>query len=58
MEEGSRRTKDKRFIIELRDRAMNIILLLYVKIGSKSIAFGIRGTLGETIFLSLLWLGG
>ena len=47
MEEGSRRTKDERFILELRDRAMNRILLLYVKIKSKSNAFGIRGSSGE-----------
>jgi hypothetical protein len=42
MEEGSRRTK-----IELKDRAMNKIILLYVKIDSKSSAFGIRGSSGE-----------
>ena len=30
MEEVSRRTKDRRFIVELRDRAMNRTLLLYV----------------------------
>ena len=47
MEEGSRRTKDRRFIIELRDRAMNRIFLLYVKVESKSSAFGIRGSSGE-----------
>ena len=47
MEEGPRRTKDRRFRIELRDRPMNIILLLYVKIKSKSSAFGIRGSSGE-----------
>ena len=41
MEEVFRITKDRRFIVELRDRAMNIILLLYVKIESKSSAFGI-----------------
>ena len=35
MEEGSRRTKDRRFIIKLKDRAMNIIFLLYVKIESR-----------------------
>jgi hypothetical protein len=39
MEEGSRRTKDRRFIVELKDRAMNKILLLYVKIESKSSAW-------------------
>ena len=38
MEEGSRRTKDRRFIVELKDRAMNRIFLLYVKIESKSSA--------------------
>ena len=47
MKEGSRRTKDRRFIVELEDRAMNRILLLYVKIESKSSAFGIRGSSGE-----------
>ena len=35
------------FIVELPNRAMNIILLLYVKIESKSSAFGIRGSSGE-----------
>jgi hypothetical protein len=34
--------KDRRFIVELKDRAMNRIILLYVKIKSKNIAFGIR----------------
>ena len=38
MEEGFRRTKDKIFIVELKDRAMNRIFLLYVKIESKSSA--------------------
>ena len=47
MNEGSRRTKDRRFIVELRERAMNETLLLYVKIECKSSAFGIRGSLGE-----------
>ena len=47
MEQGSRRTKDRRFIVELKDRAMNRILLLYVKIENKSSAFGIRGSLGK-----------
>ena len=44
-DEGSRRTRDRTFIVEL----------LYVKIGSKSIAFGIRGSSGEVrgYFLSL-----
>ena len=31
MKEGSRRIKDMRFIVELKDRAMNIIILLYLK---------------------------
>ena len=35
MEEGSRRTKDRRCIVELKDRTMRI-LLLYVKIKNKS----------------------
>ena len=30
-----------------KDRAMNEMLLLYVKVGSKSSAFGIRGSSGE-----------
>ena len=47
MEEGSRRTKDRRFIVELRDRTMNRIFLLYVKIESISSAFGIRGSSGK-----------
>ena len=47
MEEGSRITKDRRFILELKDRAMNIILLLYVKVESKSSAFGIKESLGK-----------
>ena len=38
MEESSKRTKDRRFIVELKDRAMNKIFLLYVKIESKSSA--------------------
>ena len=38
MNEGFRRTKDRRFIVELKDRAMNRICLLYVKIESESIA--------------------
>ena len=45
MEEGSRRTKDRRIIVELPDRAMNRIL--YVKIESKSSAFDIRRSSGE-----------
>ena len=36
MEEYFRRTKDRRFIVELKDRARNKILLLYVKIESKN----------------------
>ena len=47
MEEGSRKTKDRRFIVDLKDRAMNRILLAYVKIGSETSAFGIRGSSGE-----------
>ena len=38
MEEGSRRTKDRRFIVELKDRTMNRILLLYAKLENKSSA--------------------
>jgi hypothetical protein len=57
-----RRTKNRRFIVELIDRAMNRILLLYVKIESESRAFGIRGSLGEKrgafVVISLLWSGG
>ena len=47
MEEGSRRTKDRRFIVELQDRAMNRLLSLHVKIESESSAFGIKGSSGE-----------
>ena len=47
MKESSRVTKDRRFMVELRDRAMNRILLLYVKINSISSVFGIRGSSGE-----------
>ena len=36
-----------RFIVELPDTTMNRILVLYVKIESKSSAFGIRGSSGE-----------
>jgi hypothetical protein len=32
LEDGSRITKNRRFIVELPDRAMNRILLLYVKV--------------------------
>ena len=55
MEECFRKTKDRLFIVELKDRAMNIIFLLYVKIESKSNVFGIRESLGEErgYFLSL-----
>ena len=60
MKEGSRRTKNRRFIIELKYIAMNIIISLYLEIISKISAFGIRGSLGEKedFFVSLLWLGG
>ena len=47
MEEGSRSTKDRRFIIELRDRVVNRTLLLYVEKESESSAFDIRGSSGE-----------
>ena len=54
LEECFRRTKDRRFIVKLKDRAMNRILLLHVKIESKSSAFGIKESLREErIFLSL-----
>ena len=55
MEEGSRKTKDKRFIVELIYRSINRILKLYVKIECKSSAFGVRGSSGEErrSFLSL-----
>ena len=55
MEEGSRKTKDRRFIVELIDRAMNRIFWLYEKIESKSSAFGVRGISGEegVSFMSL-----
>ena len=39
--------KNRRFIVELLDRDVNTILLLYVKIKSKSSDFGIRGSSGE-----------
>jgi hypothetical protein len=43
-----RRTKiEYRFIVELPDRMINRILLLYVKIESKSSAFGIKRSSGE-----------
>ena len=32
MEEGSTRTKDRIFIVELKDKAMNRTILLYVSI--------------------------
>ena len=38
MEEGSRRTKDRRFIVELMDKAMNKIFLIYAKKENKSSA--------------------
>ena len=44
MKEDSRKTKDRRIIVELKDRAMNKILLLYVKKENKSIAFDIRSS--------------
>ena len=55
MEEDSRRTKDRRFIVELRDRAINKILLLYVKTKTKSSALGMKESSGEErgSFLSL-----
>jgi hypothetical protein len=58
-----RRAKDRRFIVELQDRAMNRLLSLHVKIESESSAFGIKGSSGEERVafcckLSLLWSGG
>ena len=47
MKKYSRRTEDRRFIVELTDRAMNKILLLYVKTKSKSSALGINESSGE-----------
>ena len=47
MEESYRRTKDRRFIVELHVIAINRILLLYVKVESKSSAFGIKESSGE-----------
>ena len=47
MEESFRRTKDRRFIVALKDKAMNIILQLYVKIERKSSTFGIVESSGE-----------
>ena len=47
LEEGSKEIKDKIFIVELKDRALNRILLLYMKIKSKSSTFGIRESSGE-----------
>ena len=63
MEEGSRRTKDRRFIVGLRDRVANRILLLYVNIESKSSTFGMKGNLGGRrkdlfVVISILWSGG
>ena len=42
-------------IVELRNRAMNIIILLYVKIESKSSTFGVKEISGEEreFFLSV-----
>ena len=56
MEEGYTRTKDGRFMVELRDRDINKILLLYVNIENRRSAFGIRGSWGEKrgSFFSLL----
>ena len=47
MEEDSRITKYRRLMVELKDRAMNIVLLLYMKIDSKSSAFGMKGSSEE-----------
>jgi hypothetical protein len=47
LEEGFKETKDRIFIVELKDRALNRILLLYMKIESKSDTFGIRGSSEE-----------
>ena len=61
IEEGSRITKDRRFIIELRDKAMNRILLLYMQIKNKNSVVGIRRSSGRgerIFFISLLWSGG
>ena len=61
MEEYTRRTKDRKIIVELRGRAMNRIFLLYVRIESKNNAFGIRRSSSEErgfFFVSLLWSGG
>jgi hypothetical protein len=38
---------EHRFIVELQGRAMNVTLLLHVKIESKSSAFGIKRSLEE-----------
>ena len=47
LEEGSRRTKKIEDSVELPYRAMIRIILLFVKIESKSSAFGTRGSSGE-----------
>ena len=47
MEEDSGMTKKRRFIIELKDKVVNIIFLLYVKLESKNNALDIRGSSGE-----------
>lgn len=48
-------TWNRRFIVELRDIAMNIIPLLHVKIESKSSTFGVKEISGEEreFFLSV-----
>ena len=47
MEEDSKWTRDRRFIEDLRGRAMNGTIWLYVKIESKSSALGIRASSKE-----------
>ena len=61
MEEGSKGTKNRRFIVELTlELYMNIRLLLYLEIESKNSVFGIRGSSGKDrgFSLSLLRRGG
>ena len=55
MDEGYRKTKDKRFIVELENRAMIGMLSLYVKIESKSSSFDTKESSREEriFFLSL-----
>ena len=55
MKKYSKKTKDRRFIVELRDRVVNKILLPYVKTKTKSSAFSIKKSSGgrEDLFLSL-----